>query len=75
MHRGLKSRKRCRVSKLIVIHLKLLRIGILDDVDISAVRDPLFVEILDLFQRLLLRSLVLIDVESCLTEFREKFKF
>ena len=64
-----------RISKLIVIHLKLLRIGILHAVDISAKLDPLFIEILNLLQRLLVRSLVLVDVESCLTEFREKFKF
>ena len=64
-----------RISKLIVIHLKLLRISIFYAVDISAKLDPLIIEILDLLQRLLVRSLVLVDVESCLTEFREKFKF
>ena len=74
VHWGLESVGR-RISKLIVIHLKLLRIGILHAVDISAKLDPLFIEILNLLQRLLVRSLVLVDVESCLTEFREKFKF
>ena len=63
------------ISKLIVIHLKLLRIGILHAVDNSAKLDLLIIEILDLLQRQLVRSLVLVNVESCLTEFSEKFKF